>query len=117
VTEYCAVIGTHSTVRGDKLLNGLIPDPFPRCGIGSGHARLCDTMVYNSSIFRGLTNLYLSHCIGVSLAQLLLSATDLPYSHTDTHLPPLPPTHSQNKLSVLMTLIKKSILYQEIPQH
>ena len=40
VTEYCAVIGTHSTVRGDKLLYGLIPDPFPRCGIGSGHARL-----------------------------------------------------------------------------
>jgi len=40
VTEYCAVIGTHSTVRGDMLLYGLIPDPFPRCGIGSGHARL-----------------------------------------------------------------------------
>jgi len=43
VTEYCAVIGTHSTVRGDKLLYGQIPDLFPRCGIGSGHARLpCD---------------------------------------------------------------------------
>ena len=40
MTEYCAVIGTHSTVRGEKLLYGLIPDPFPRCGIGSGHARL-----------------------------------------------------------------------------
>jgi len=40
VTEYCAVIGTHSTVRGDKLLCGQIPDPFPRCGIGSGHVRL-----------------------------------------------------------------------------
>ena len=40
VTGYCAVIGTHSTVRGDKLLYGHIPDPFPRCGIGSGHARL-----------------------------------------------------------------------------
>lgn len=51
---------------------------------------ICDTMVYNSSLFRGLTNLYLSHCICVSLAQLLLSATDFPYSHTDTHLPPLP---------------------------
>ena len=38
VTEYCAVIGTHSTVRGNKLLYG--PDPFPRCGIGSGHTRL-----------------------------------------------------------------------------
>jgi len=23
MTEYCAVIGTHSTVRGDKLLYGL----------------------------------------------------------------------------------------------
>ena len=40
VTEYCAVIVTHSTVRGDKLLYGQIPDPFPRCGIGSGHTRL-----------------------------------------------------------------------------
>ena len=40
VTEYCAVIGTHSTVRGDKLLYGHIPDPFPWCGIGSGYARL-----------------------------------------------------------------------------
>jgi len=40
VTEYCAVIGTHSTVRGDKLLYGYVPDPFPLCGIGSGHARL-----------------------------------------------------------------------------
>ena len=45
VTEYCAVIGTHSTVRGDKLLYGQIPDPFPRCGIGSGHARLLPTQV------------------------------------------------------------------------
>ena len=28
---------------GNKLLYGQIPDPFPRCGIGSGHARLaCD---------------------------------------------------------------------------
>ena len=76
---------------------------------------ICDTMVYNSSLFRGLTNLYLSHCICVSLAQLLLSATDFPYSHTDTHLPPPLPLHtqSQNKLSVLMTLIKKSIPYQD----
>ena len=40
MTEYCAVIGTHSTVRGDKLLYGHIPDPFPQCGIGSGHTRL-----------------------------------------------------------------------------
>jgi len=40
VTEYCAVIGMHSTVWGDKLLYGQIPDLFPRCGIGSGHARL-----------------------------------------------------------------------------
>ena len=44
VTEYCAVIGTHSTVRGDKLLYGHIPDPFPWCGIGSGHARLIPTL-------------------------------------------------------------------------
>jgi len=35
-----AVIGTDSTVWGDKMLYGQIPDPFPRCGIGSGHARL-----------------------------------------------------------------------------
>jgi len=40
VTEYCAVIGTHSTVQGDKLLYGHVSDPFPRCGIGSGHTRL-----------------------------------------------------------------------------
>ena len=40
MTEYCAVIGMHSMVRGDKLLYGHVPDPFPRCGIGSGHARL-----------------------------------------------------------------------------
>ena len=36
MTEYCAVIGTHSTVRGDKRFYGR----FPRCGIGSGHTRL-----------------------------------------------------------------------------
>jgi len=40
VTEYCAVIGTHSMVRGNKLLYGPVPDPFPWCRIGSGHARL-----------------------------------------------------------------------------
>ena len=40
VTEYCAVIGMHSMVHGDKLLYGHVPDPFPLCGIGSGHARL-----------------------------------------------------------------------------
>ena len=27
VTEYCAVIGTHSTVWGDKLFYGHVPDP------------------------------------------------------------------------------------------
>jgi len=32
VTEYCAVICTHSTVCGAKLLYGHVPDPFPRCG-------------------------------------------------------------------------------------
>ena len=41
MTEYCAVIGMHSMVRGDKLLSGHVPDPFPWCGIGSGHVRLC----------------------------------------------------------------------------
>ena len=40
VTEYCAVIGTHSTVRGTKLLYGHVPDPFPWYRIGSGHTRL-----------------------------------------------------------------------------
>jgi len=40
VTEYCAVIGMHSAVQGDKLLYGHVPDPFPRCGIRSGHVRL-----------------------------------------------------------------------------
>ena len=40
MTEYCTVIGTHSTVRGDKLFYGQIPDPFSRCGLGSDHARL-----------------------------------------------------------------------------
>ena len=40
VTEYCTVIGAHSTVRGDKLLYGHVPDSFPLCGTGSGHTRL-----------------------------------------------------------------------------
>ena len=40
LTEICAVIGTHSTVWGDKLLYGHVPDPFPQCWIGSGLARL-----------------------------------------------------------------------------
>ena len=44
MTEYCAVIGTHSMVWGDTLLYGHVPDPFPQCGIGSGHARLMLTM-------------------------------------------------------------------------
>ena len=46
MTEYRAVIGTHSMVRGNKLLYGQVPDPFPRCGIGSGHARLMLAVVY-----------------------------------------------------------------------
>jgi len=41
VTEYCAVIGTHSTVCGDKLLFGHVPDHFPWCG----HARLISTSI------------------------------------------------------------------------
>jgi len=40
VTEYCAVIGTHSMVWSDKLLYGHVPVPFPLCGMMSGHARL-----------------------------------------------------------------------------
>ena len=40
VTEYHAVIGTHSMVWGNKLLYGHVPGPFPLCGTGSGHARL-----------------------------------------------------------------------------
>ena len=50
VTEYCTLIGTHSTVRGDKLLYGQIPDPFPQCGIGSGHARLQCKLYYSSRL-------------------------------------------------------------------
>ena len=40
VTEYCAVIGTHPTVWGNKLLHGHVPVPFPLCGMMSGHVRL-----------------------------------------------------------------------------
>ena len=49
MTEYCAVIGTHSAVQGDKLLYGHVRDPFPWCGIGSGHTRLQFSMetLYN----------------------------------------------------------------------
>ena len=36
-----AVIGKHSTVRGDTLLYGHVPYSFPPCGMGSGHMRLC----------------------------------------------------------------------------
>ena len=32
---------THSTVCGDKLLYGHVPDPFPQCG----HARLISTSI------------------------------------------------------------------------
>ena len=35
---------------GDKLLCGHVPDPFPRCGTGSGHARLVVTMLILYSI-------------------------------------------------------------------
>jgi len=34
VTEYCAVIGMHSTVWDNKLFYGHVPDPFPWCGMG-----------------------------------------------------------------------------------
>jgi len=51
VTEYCTVIGMHSTVCGDKLLYGHVPDPFPQCGIGSGHMRLDPTITKTTSLF------------------------------------------------------------------
>ena len=35
VTEYCTVIGPHSTVRQDGLLYGKSPDHFPFCEMGS----------------------------------------------------------------------------------
>jgi len=35
---------------GDKLLCGHVPDPFPRCGTGSGHVRLVVTMLILYSI-------------------------------------------------------------------
>ena len=38
--EYRTVIGMHSTVWGDEQFYGHVPDPFPRCGTGSGHVRL-----------------------------------------------------------------------------
>jgi len=41
VTEYCAVIGTHSAVHGDELLYGHVPDPFPQCV----HTRLISTSI------------------------------------------------------------------------
>ena len=41
---------------GDKLLYGHVPDPFPRCGIGCGHARLLTTMVNKG--FTLLTQVY-----------------------------------------------------------
>jgi len=41
VTEYCAVIGTHSMVHGDEQLYGHVSDLFPRCG----HTRLISTSI------------------------------------------------------------------------
>jgi len=35
---------------GDKLLYGHIPDPFPRCGIESGHARLLSVSLASSRV-------------------------------------------------------------------
>ena len=72
MTEYCAVIGMHSTVWGDKLLYGQIPDPFPRCGIGSGHARLrakvgCVTSV--STPVSSAHSMFYMMCITMQLTQ------------------------------------------------
>ena len=82
MTEYCAVIGTHSTVRGDKLLYGQIPDPFPQCGIGSGHARLMNTMLCISKLTDSGT-LYWSHlgqhCLVTVIASLLNATLDCLY--------------------------------------
>ena len=36
---------------GDKLLYGHVPDPFPRCRIGSGHARLGVLLIIVRSAF------------------------------------------------------------------
>ena len=47
VTEYCAVIVTHSTVRGNKLLYGHVPAPFPRCATWDYPL---STSVYRSSL-------------------------------------------------------------------
>ena len=44
VTEYCAVIGTHSTV-GQKLLYSHVLDPLPWCRMGSGHVSLTGRQV------------------------------------------------------------------------
>ena len=48
VTEYCAVIGMHSTVHAGWpiALWQHVPDPFPQCGIGSGHARLTHGLLF-----------------------------------------------------------------------
>ena len=93
MTEYCAVIGMHSTVRGDKLLYGQIPYPFPRCGIGSGHVRLGLYMGQKrgkSSIYEN--TLYLPQCStsAVSFYCKLLSQQCIPFLlvthlHTSVH--------------------------------
>jgi len=40
MTEYGATTGMHSTVWGNKLLYGHVPDLFLLCGTGSSHAKL-----------------------------------------------------------------------------
>jgi len=59
VTEYCAVIGMHSIVQGDKLLYGHVPDPFLWCRIEYGRARLFLNKVC-------LSILWLEHALSVS---------------------------------------------------
>jgi len=78
VTEYCAVIATHSTVWGDKLLYGHIPDPFPQCGIGSWphETNLCDrdtdiiVYVQRSNTVHDANSAQLQHAMGTLLHQL-----------------------------------------------
>jgi len=69
VTEYCAVISMHSTVRGDKLLSGHVP----WCGIGSGHARLGPLVVSSHSLpgsFETVTDCDPSHTIKSGFQEL-----------------------------------------------
>ena len=47
---HCDWYALHSA--GNKLLYGHVPEPFPRCGMGSGHTRLAHAKV----LYVGLVN-------------------------------------------------------------